>query len=165
MGGSPDGGRNTGNKGNRPARRLPCPSHHYEDAATAKKQCANNGCTRAQTQKRRMARLVSPLFRSGSYARLPILRLRENYTWKRRKEASQKKAFCRPGNIMHHLYDPAALLEHVRGQKSPLLSPHLTSARKRDQHWDGLPEKPRLIFHSVKTCNWKATESSRLLAF
>ncbi len=43
-------------------------------------------------KKRRMARLVSPLFRSGSYARLPILRQRENYTWKRPEEASQEKA-------------------------------------------------------------------------
>lgn len=29
MGGSPDGGRNTGLQGNRPARRLPRPDHHY----------------------------------------------------------------------------------------------------------------------------------------
>ncbi|MDV2812588.1 hypothetical protein, partial [Klebsiella pneumoniae] len=42
-------------------------------------------------KKRRMARLLSPISNSGSYARLPILRQRENYTWKRRKEASQKK--------------------------------------------------------------------------
>ncbi|OUI35384.1 hypothetical protein AZZ75_003662, partial [Klebsiella pneumoniae] len=38
-----------------------------------------------------MARPVSPLSNSGSHARLPILRQRENYTWKRRREASQKK--------------------------------------------------------------------------
>ncbi|HGS7076373.1 TPA: hypothetical protein ACMEXF_005047, partial [Klebsiella pneumoniae] len=38
-----------------------------------------------------MARLVSPSDYSGFHARLPILRQRENYTWKRRREASQKK--------------------------------------------------------------------------
>lgn len=43
-------------------------------------------------KKRRLARLVSPLFRSGSYARLPILRQRENYTRERPEEASQEKA-------------------------------------------------------------------------
>lgn len=42
-------------------------------------------------KKRRTARLVSPLSFAERQFRLSILRQRENYTWKRRKEASQKK--------------------------------------------------------------------------
>ncbi|WP_227537835.1 hypothetical protein, partial [Klebsiella variicola] len=42
-------------------------------------------------KKRRVARLVSPLSIAERQFRLPILRQRQNYTWKRRREASQKK--------------------------------------------------------------------------
>jgi hypothetical protein len=42
-------------------------------------------------RKRRLARLVSPLSFAERQFRLPILRQRENYTWKQRQEASQKK--------------------------------------------------------------------------
>jgi len=49
------------------------------------------GVSEQRRKKRRMARLLSPVNYTGSYARLPILRQRENYTWKGRKEASQEK--------------------------------------------------------------------------
>ncbi|ACF61783.1 hypothetical protein SNSL254_A4843 [Salmonella enterica subsp. enterica serovar Newport str. SL254] len=40
------------------------------------------GVPEQRRKKRRTARLVSPISNSGSYARQPILRQRENYTWK-----------------------------------------------------------------------------------
>ncbi|KDV32578.1 hypothetical protein BU58_08055 [Escherichia coli O26:H11 str. 2011C-3274] len=49
------------------------------------------GVPEQRRKKRRTARLVSPISNSGSYARQPILRQRENYTWKRYQDASQKK--------------------------------------------------------------------------
>ncbi|GMX34758.1 hypothetical protein UXETEC1_42860 [Escherichia coli] len=45
MGGSPDGGRNTGLQGNRPARGLPRPDHHYLIQASVKPpQTKNKVC-------------------------------------------------------------------------------------------------------------------------
>ena len=68
-GGSPDGGRNTGTKRDRPAFRLPRLSHHNLDAY------------RQKTQKNTLARVVRFVY-TGSHARLQILLQRANFTAK-----------------------------------------------------------------------------------
>jgi len=56
-------------------------------------------CLSHDIKKTRLARVVSPLSYAERQFRLPILWQPENYTWKRRKEASQKKGHFADGAI------------------------------------------------------------------
>lgn len=61
MGGSPDGGRNTGLQGNRPARRLPRPDHHYLTEATVKKPQPEKQVCRSNDVKKDAWRVICRL--------------------------------------------------------------------------------------------------------